>query len=252
MAVFSACEKETEGLTYIEDYPVFTDADGASLSGSEVYLPLGQEYNYKYTATLAGEDVTKDTKMVIKNVKGEVVQSIDNSQPGVYTISYTGDTKHNLDTWSVKRTVFVYNPEVKISCAGTYALNMQKSYRDMEGAQKAYAAEADDKGFSGACTVELKELCPGFYKVSDLIGGWYDQLRGYMNDYPGWFTMDAYVSLNENNGLDLLSSSFYYSTWGASQADGLEASYDPEKKRINMAVEVEGWKATFFIEMNLK
>lgn len=240
MSAFTGCDDDsTAGVTFVEDFPVFTDANGAALDGSEVYLELGEKYDPAYTATLGGEDYTAKTSMVIKDVTGNVVDAVNTGLPGLYNIYYSGATAHGLTTWTVHRTVFVYNPAVTSSIAGSFSADMQNSFRNYNGEVKTtFAAEAEDKGFGSNTTVTIKELCPGFFSISDLLAGWYDQLRGYNVEYPGQSVASAYVSLNEDNTLTLLSCSSI-PLFGLPAPTVFDGKYDPETGSLSWQVIVD-------------
>lgn len=248
LSVFQSCDKETEVVTFVEDFPVFVDPEGAPLNGSEVYLKLGESYDYSYSATLNGVDCTKQTTMSIVDMNGEPATEIDNSKPGLYHIYYTGKTSSGLTSWRSERTVFVYDPQVELSIAGTYTVDMQDSYRVYDGKTIKFADEAGGRGFGGSTIVTVKKLCPGFFSISDLFAGWYDQLRGLNATKPGQAIMSAYICLNADNTISMLSNG-QCSYFGISTVDKFDdAVFDPATGKVSYHTLI--WDMDFYVYMN--
>ena len=228
----ASCSKDTEGKTFVENYPIFTDATGTEVNNTTVMLALGEEYDYEYKATLAGKDVTAETEVAIYNVvTGEYDKEINTSTPGVYYVYYTGISEHEMATWTSTRTVYVYDPEVTTDISGTYNLDFDNSYYYYGGWQ-TITSEVARRGLTAtSASITVTQLCPGIYQVSDLFAGWYTQIRGYSTYSATAYNMSGIVMLNSDNTIDCLSSKV--SAWG----DGLDylqnGVYDPEKESLS-------------------
>ncbi len=221
MCMATSCSDEELTDTKITYYTVF------SMNGDEVMsVPIGGQFTDPgCTATENGEDVTAKIVKTITNVAGEEVTAITTGSAGMFTISYAAK---NVDGFSksVKRTVFVYNPNITESIAGTYITDMAASTYGTAG--DTFAKRAAQYGNTTQCTgITFTEVAKGMYYANDLLGGWYAQIRAYGKSY----CMTGYVALNEDNTIELLSS--YIAGWG----DGLDyienAKWDPVNKKIS-------------------
>lgn len=225
----SCCDSdETEGITYVENYPVIIDANGALIQGSTVQLALGDTYDYTFSATCAGKDVTSEIEVEILDViTGEYVKSIDTSVPGVYTVMLSGNTEHKLAEWTAERTVYVFDPSISLDISGTYGCNYDKSLYLSAGSDVTYADMIANKGFAGnEATINISMLCPGIYKISDYFGGWYEYVRGYAaSNGTGHFNMSGIFLLNADNTMTMLTSGV--SAWGDSLDYLEDGEYDP-------------------------
>lgn len=235
--VASCSSDETEGITNVENYPIITDANGALIQGSTVQIALGEAYDYTFSATCAGKDVTSEIEVEILDViTGEFVKSIDTSVPGVYTVMLTGDTEHKLARWTAERTVYVFDPSISLNISGAYGCNYDKSLYLSAGDDVTFADMIANRGFPGnEATVNISMLCPGIYQISDYFGGWYDYVRGYAASYGnGHYNMSGIFLLNADNTMTMLTS--YVSAWGDS-LDYLEGGeYDPETKSLTYEI----------------
>ena len=104
----AACnkDKDSEGLTYVENFPVITDAEGNKLE--TVNLKLGESFTPACKATLGGSDITSKVNISILDlISGNEVESIPTDAPGMYEIHYTAKTETELDSWSEKQSVYV-------------------------------------------------------------------------------------------------------------------------------------------------
>lgn len=227
----SSCDKDTEGLTYI------TDHVNIQLEGDDLLLiPVGTEFvEPGYTGTLYDKntnsyiDVTDKIIVEIRDMDGEVVDEIDTSAMGVYTITYWAASTDGF-LYDVKRTVMVCDPSVPFDMSGTYTTDMNLSMRG----ESSFLEYAIYYGYTTKCTgIIFNEIAPGFYEVSDLMGGWYDQLRGFNQlypEYPGIGCMTGQVSVDKDGNINLISS--YIDAWG----DGLDylenGKFDPETGTI--------------------
>lgn len=114
--------------------------------------------------------------------------------------------------------MIVYDPAFPVSIAGTYATDIDQSIYN----KNPFSAWIAAKGYPGnSATVTFSEIVPGFYSCSDLLGGWYCQIRGYGSKY----NMTGIVTLNADNTLTLIKS--YIAGWGDSLDYIENAVYDP-------------------------
>ena len=68
--------------------------------------------------------------------------------------------------------------------------------------------------------------------MSDLLGGWYDQVRGFGVQYTGGIgMMTGYVSADNEGNIDLISS--YIGAWGDALDYIEDGKYDAETGTIS-------------------
>ena len=111
----------------------------------------------------------------------------------------------------------------------------QSTYRG-----NAFSAWAPNYGFTTQCTgIKYTKLAPGFYSCTDLLAGWYDQVRGFRATYSSSLgCMTGYVSLDNNGVISLISS--HINAWG-DELDYLENGlYDPETGTISYTTSYAG------------
>ena len=218
----TSCDKDEEltdsRLTYYVNL---------ELQGDEMMLvPIGTTFTDPgCKATLAGEDYTS-------NITIEGAKDVDVNKVGFYDITYSGVNKDGFSA-SVSRTVVVYDPSITASIAGTYSVDMGASM--YAKGKYTYADRAAYYGNTSECVgIKFTEYVPGIFYCNDIFGGWYDQIRGYGANYD----MTAYVCLNPDNTISLLSS--YIKGWG----DGLDyiqnGVYDPETGKISYSLSYAG------------
>lgn len=231
--VASCTSDETEGLTFVENYPVIVDANGSLIQGSTVQLALGETYDYTFSAKCGDADVTKDIKVNIYDViQGEYVQSIDTNNPGVYSVYYTGATEHKYASWTAERTVYVYDASITANISGTYGCDYDKSLYLSAGDDVTFSDMIADRGYPGnEASITISMLCPGIYQCSDFFGGWYEYVRGYAASYGnGRYNMSGIFLLNADNTVTMLTSKV--NAWGDS-LDYLEGGmYDPKTESL--------------------
>lgn len=205
----------TQQEPHIQWYPLVT------LEGDETcYVEVGSDWTLPgFTAvnTITGEDASSAVEVLIYDViAGDYVSKIDTSGPGMYNVYYTsyGSEVATNPTLRKTREVFVYDPTIEADISGFYNVNMNESIYLANG--WTFAQAADNYGNVSSCTVQIEQVLPGFFYVSDLLAGWYEQIRGYGSSYA----MTGYISLNSDNSITLLSS--YIAGWG----DGLDGMWD--------------------------
>ena len=203
MLALSSCNDDKDELT---DSRLTYYAD-LQMQGDEFMLvPVGSKFvDPGCTGTLAGEDIT--SKMVI-----EGADEVDTNTLGFYYITYSAEGSDGYPA-SVERTVCVYDPTVTLDISGEYDTDMNATmyYGKVDGVTDWYpfAVFAAGYGNTSQCTgIEFTQIVPGIYYVNDIFGGWYDQIRAYGSRYA----MTAYVSVDNDGNIDLLSS--YIAGWG--------------------------------------
>ena len=201
MALWS-CEKSTEGLTRITYYPTLE-----VLGESTVYINVGETYaDEGCYAELNGEDVSSE---VI------ATSNVDNSTPGVYSISYV---IYNADGFSTtaSRTVYVINPD------NIATLYMGTCFTGSET-------------FSDAL-ISISDNGDGTYLLDDIMGGFY-----FNGVYPGYeptydFHAEVNFRLNADNTITQVGEvgSWYFSD----QVDMSikEGVYDPATRTVTLDV----------------
>ena len=236
---FTSCDdKQVE--PHIQWYPVVT------LEGEDTYyLEVGEDFTLPgFTAvnTLTGEDASYAVEVLIYDaIAGEYVNAISTDGPGMYNVYYISKASEvspspDYDMYK-QRDIYVYDPTIETDISGSYNINMNETlylsnanYPD--GWPFTEATEYYGNGVS-QCTITISQLLPGFFYVSDLLGGWYEQIRAYGSNYA----MTGYISLNSDNSITLLSS--YIRGWG----DGLDGMWDAEYDPETQTISYETWYA---------
>lgn len=202
--ILFSCEKDTEGVSAITYYVEF-DIQGDNptiVQVDEPYVDPG------VIATLQGTDVTS---------KVTIVSNVNYEEMGMYTVEYSAVNADGLTSRAV-RDVIVCNPNVTTDISG--------SYTAVEGTHRIVIATGVIVPYSGY-TVAIAKMAPGFFSVSDFFGGYYDIRANYGSSYA----MKGYIALNEDNSIDLVSSSV--AGWGDSLNALNDASYDPATGTIS-------------------
>lgn len=195
--VNSSCERdlESEGVSTTTTYLSY------ELTGGDlVTIPQGTAYvEPGYKAMEGQTDVTANVK-----VEG----TVDATQIGVYTISYSGENSQGFAS-SVERTVIVYDPAAPATdLSGDYVSSVSRV--------------APARAYTGL-NVTITKLAPGFFYVSDFLGGFYDQGIDY--GYGPAYAMTGYFLLNTDNTITHVSS--LAPGWGDSLNELVGGLYDP-------------------------
>ncbi|MDO5463085.1 MAG: DUF5012 domain-containing protein [bacterium] len=205
---FMSCEDETT-----QDLSVVTHYVTLELNGDALTLvPLGSNYTDEGVVAMEG------TEDVSSNV--EVANPVNENQVGIYTVTYTVINKDGFPS-SITRTVAVYDPTVTADIAGTYIVD---GSRTSGGNIESYS------GFS----VSLTQAAPGIYWISDYLGGYYDQGRGYGASYA----LAGYMKLNADNTIEALTG--YVKGWGDSYSSVNGGIYDPVTGNVSFEVDYAG------------
>lgn len=200
-----SCDKSTEDPSFITYYVDF-EMKGSAIETVELGTPYVEP---GVIAKEKGEDVSSKMK-----VTG--TEDIDVNRVGVYYITYAAE---NVDGYpnSTSRMVVVYDPAITTDLSGDYMAGegTQREMQDEDGTWVA-AGYSDFK-------VTLAQVAPGVFRVSDFMGGYYDQGRGYGAAYA----MTGYAKLNADNTLDILSGDV--AGFGESYEKGsfVNARYNP-------------------------
>lgn len=208
--ILVACEKETEGVSSIFHF---------ELKGEQTLLvPLGTSYDEPgVVVTYKGEDVSGKVQ-----VSGEV----DAKTVGLYSVSYTYTNPDGIKTTRT-RSVIVADPNVKTDISGKYK-TADGTQRLRQGTTTPYP------GFNVAIT----KIAPGFFEVSDFLGGYYEQRAGY----GAAAAMKGYIQLKNDNSIVLLSS--HINAWGDGLSSLDNATCTPETGLINWVAQYAGMSFT--------
>lgn len=200
-----SCDESTEDPSFVTYYVDF------EMKGSEVEtVALGTPYvEPGVIAKEKGEDVSAKMQVI-------GTEDIDVNQVGVYYITYAAE---NVDGYanSTSRMVVVYDPAITTDISGTYIAG-EGTQREVKGEDGTWAAA----GYSDY-KVTLTQVAPGVFEVSDFLGGFYDQGKGYGAAYA----MAGYAKLNADNTLEILSGDV--AGFGDSYDEGtfVNAKYNP-------------------------
>lgn len=185
-------------------------------------VPIGTKYvDEGCKGILLGEDCTS-------GIVTEGVEDVDYNTPGLYYVTYSYTNKDGY-LKSAKRTVAVCDPSITTDIEGKYTVQ-SGSYRDNGSAQEEFAKYS----------VTIKKSAPGLFYVSDFLGGYYDQGRGYGSLYA----MTGYLQLLSDNSVKLLSS--HVDAWGDSLDSMENGKYDPATGEITFDVAYAG-QMTFHV-----
>lgn len=260
MLPFSSCSDSEQQEPWIQWYPVVT------LEGDETcQVEVGSDWTLPgFTAvnTLTGEDASSAVEVLIYDIlNDDYISSIDVNTPGMYTVYYNSYGSEVASDPSVTktRTVYVYDSSVDTDISGTYMVNLDNSFRvryDGANAGQSYTfakvAESNSNDVSAGIPVKIEQIVPGIFYVDDIEAGLVSFLYGYGPRNPSFnFQMHAYVSLNKDNELSLLTSTFGYGGWASNYAiKDLSGTYDPETGVI--AYKVDVYNQGFYLDVVLE
>ena len=201
---FTSCEKETEGVSGIISFKLLGEETMLVRLGTSYQEP-GCEVIYR------GENASK-TVQITGNVNGQVV--------GLYAVDYTYTNPDGIKT-TLSRKVIVADPTVTTDISGKY-ITATGTHRLRGGVRTDYP------GFN----VTITKIAPGFFQISDFLGGYYDQRASYG---PAYAT-SGYIQLKSDNSITLLSSS--NTAWKDALTSLTEASCSPNNNTVT-------WKADY-------
>lgn len=203
---FASCEKETEGVSGVLHIEL--------IGGENMLVTLGTSYQEPgVKAAYYEQDVTSQIK-IDGTVNAAVV--------GIYPITYAYTNPDGVKTTRT-RTVIVADPTVKTDISGKY-ITADGTFRLRQGATIPYP------GFD----INIKKVAPGFFEISDFLGGYYDQKVKYGSAYA----CSGYVQLKNDNSLTLLSSSIL--PWGDTLTAVTEGLFTPETGVVTWKAEYGG------------
>lgn len=205
---FAACEKETEDVSNVNKLAF-------EMKGAPTMLvTLGTSYQEPgFTAVFNGADDSKNVA-----VEG----TVDAQTVGLYYVNYVHSNIDKVKT-TLTRTVIVCDPTVETNIAGAY-ITAAGTYRSLNGAEVPFP------GYN----VNISKIAPGFFKISDFLGGYYHQRAAYGAAYA----CNGYVQLKNDNSLTLLSSSL--TPWGDTLTEVTGGGYDPETGTVYWCAEYAG------------
>lgn len=225
MLAFSSCNDDNDELT---DSRLTYYAD-LQLEGDEfMIVPIGTEFVDPGCSGTLFDKASGENK----DISGNIVvggDEVDTNTMGFYYVTYSAAGSDGYVS-SVTRTVCVCDPSVTLDISGSYNTDMAEStyYGKVNGVVDWYpfAVFAAGYGYTTQCTgITFKKLAPGFFEVSDLLGGWYDQVRGFRVQYGGNIgCMTGYVSVDNDGNISLISS--IIGAWSDSLDYIEDAKYD--------------------------
>lgn len=187
--VVVSCDDSTQDPSFITYYVDF------EMNGDEVTtVELGTPYvEPGVTAKEQGKDIT--AQMVTIGA-----DEVDVNSPGVYFIEYAAT---NVDGYSnsITRMVVVYDPSITTDISGEYTTSLD-SNRQLPETDDDGNDVTDENGYVWAAgapftnnfQVSISQVAPGIFYISDMMGGFYAQGRGYGASYA----MPVYVSLESD------------------------------------------------------
>lgn len=206
-----SCNETSQDPSTITYYITF------EMEGDETYLlEVGTAYEEPGVTAFEGtEDVT--SSMVTTG-------SVDENTVGLYTITYSATNQDGFSS-SITRTVIVYDPSVTTDISGTYTT--------ASGSYRYWLETGAISSFSGY-TVTISQLAPGFFYISDYMGGYYAQGAGYGSSYA----MTGYISLGADDTLEAVSG--YVAGWGDSYDSFDNGVYDPATGNLSYELAYAG------------
>lgn len=200
---FTSCEKETEGMSKVLHF---------EMQGDETLLvPVGTKFTDPgFKISLDGEDVSSDVT-IAQNVNAETV--------GLYQVKYVYRNDHTGEEVRT-RTVIVCDPSVETDMSGTYTTQT--------GTERTGSGDAVP--FTGL-KITINQIAPGFFEISDFLGGYYEQKAAYGKAYA----CSGYVQLKKDNTFTLLSSSIL--PWGDTLTGLSNGVYNPEEQSVSWSAD---------------
>jgi hypothetical protein len=203
--VVSSCKKtlDSEGVSAnkVTTYVAIT-----LTKGSFVTIPKGQPFvDPGFTALIGTQDVKNKVK-----IEG----TVDGLKAGLYVLHYSAVNDDGFSS-SATRTVIIYDPAAPPT--------------DLTGAYSSSVKRISPARSFSNLSVTINKLAPGFFYVSDFLGGFYDQGSNYK--YGPTYAMTGYMQLNADNTITLVSS--YISGWGDSLNKLTNGIFNPTTKTVS-------------------
>lgn len=208
MVLATSCDKDTEGLTGTTYYPVF------ELQGSpNVVITAGTPYeDAGATATIGGKDVSDQIEVTTK-------LDFANPKPGYYSIVYSIVNSDGIPG-SATRYVIVATAGDKAS--GFYTVQ-PNSFRN-----------TGTVTYFGGYPVIIYGDGSGVYKVSDLLGGWYQYRAGY----GALYALTAEISIAADGKISLVDS--FLEGWADGADEMASGMFDADTKSVKWDVMYAG------------
>jgi len=217
LCFFTACDEDDT-----EDISVEYSLD--LKTGTNLVIQLGDSYSEPgYKAIYDGADVTD--KVVVEG-------TVDPNTVGLYIVEYAY-TIPNGEIISLEREVIVADMSITTDISGTYIVQ-EGTHRIRQGVRTDFSETK----------VVIKKIAPGFFSVSNLIGGYYSE----WNDYGDRYAATGYIQLKEDNSIALLSS--LVTGWGDSLSALDKAAYTPADNTIYWEAGYAGM--VFYVNMKMK
>lgn len=205
----TSCEKETtQGFDRITYYPTL------ELLGKElIFLDKGSTYqDAGVKGLLNGQDISSEVT---------INSNVDTGKPGIYQVTYVATNEDGFSA-SIARTVYVVDPTPSVLESGIYIVQ--------EGTERIASKIQKYDGYP----IIIFQMEPGLFYISDFLGGYYDQLRGYGPNYAA----SGQFRLNADNTLTLVES--HVIGW-KDGLDGLEnGNFDTETKTLSFGSDYAG------------
>lgn len=238
--LFVGCQKDTsEGRTYITLHPI------QLLGDNPLLVEAGTPFVDPGFTCIEQDGTDSHNKVVVTGI-GDV----DTDEMGFYYITYSIDK--NIDGFpsSVVRTVIVCNPDVTTDISGGYRVNADETYRTLlsSGAINYFNAHANAGNLNESwAVIVVTRVAPGFFRVTDMLGGWYYALvyPQYKDQYN--FKMDGYIALDNAGTITLVKSLHGY--WGDELDYLLNGFYDETAKTLEWNVGYAG-SMDFYVFLN--
>jgi hypothetical protein len=194
--LFTACEKTTDNLSKVTNFPTFT------MAGDEFILhPLGTPFTDPgVTATEGGKNIPV-TVEVNGAYTGYSEATLDPSIADDYTISYTAKNSDGFKVSITRRVIVAKTGDLTTSIEGLYTSSVKRNgatsaqYQDMEYILIWKTSDAGGKT----------------YELSDGVGGYYNIGRGYGLNY---LASGAKVIANNIPANDFTFSPYSIGTFG--------------------------------------
>ena len=207
----SGCKKnlESEGVSKLS---VKITLNGNTLMA----IPQGSTFvDPGYTA------IDGNTKADVTS-KVKVDGTVDDQTIGYYEIIYSAVNSDGISI-STLRQVIVYDPNApKVDISGAYSSKVKRI--------------SPSRSFVNL-SVNITKLAPGFFSVTDFLGGFYDQGSNYL--YGPAFGFSGYMQLNSDNTITLISN--YSPGWGGSLDDFANGVYYPATQKVSWDAFVFGY-----------
>jgi len=219
LCFFTACDEDDT-----EDISVEYSLD--LTEGSNIVVQLGDSYSEPgYKATYNGADVSD--KVVVEG-------TVDPNTVGLYNVTYTY-TIPNGESIPLVREIIVADMSITTDISGTY-VTQEGTHRIRQGVRTDYSETE----------VVIKQIAPGFFSVSKLIGGYYANVHN--GGYGDRYAATGYIQLKEDNSIAILSS--LVPGWGDSLSALDKAAYTPADNTIYWEAGYAGM--VFYVNMKMK